>query len=696
MKKHWTHTLIYLFFVPIILWLFYSAGFSTAVVSIHEKTYFLPDSIFLSLLISGVFLAVFWLCYQKGNRLSSFIAQINEDPDYYQNCKKRIIILWFLSLLLFVLASHKLPRADQYLVCDIARQWKESDFSSLYQGQYLDIYPNQLGIILILYGLSFFVGSCNYIFLQLLNVLAALFIVKFLVAISDSTGKKPFMGLCLMLACILFLPLSLYTTFVYGTLWGLAFALASFYLLITYQKTAEKHHLFFAVLLMFFAILVKNNYMIFALGLLFYAFIQYLKNKDKYCVFLCFGMVLSLLLYSPFVSLLTANITHIQPGKGSSKWSWVVMGFQENKNLCDGWYNGYNIQSFKDADYDSEKQQEIVREDISDIIESFTEDPMSFFQFISKKNTAQWNNPTFQGFWVNQVMHNGIFPSYRIYSLQREDKIQPLIWFLNYYQFFVLLGVLFYFILQREKDDPLDFYAIVLIGGFIFHTFWEAKSEYIFPYFILLLPIFIEGMYCFFQTLIQIGFKNETGFLQIREDKTKQYAIYKKYFLHFLIVLVMGISFNHIPFFHSLFFVKENNQKQYQQYVKDHKYSRIKSGNYRLILKNQDKETVFNSKVHLVFSLSDDHCSIQFLENQNYMIWNGNIISSASQQALKNAKISSMQWYLRKYSSKGFILEWDNGDIFTRNPRIVYDRESNHLTLSDKKENICYIFPYYP
>lgn len=34
---------------------------------------------------------------------------------------------------------------------------------------------------------------------------------------------------------------------------------------------------------------------------------------------------------------------------------------------------------------------------------------------------------------------------------------------------------------------------MVIIGGFIFHTFWEAKSQYILPYFVLMLPLFVAG-----------------------------------------------------------------------------------------------------------------------------------------------------------------------------------------------------------
>lgn len=35
--------------------------------------------------------------------------------------------------------------------------------------------------------------------------------------------------------------------------------------------------------------------------------------------------------------------------------------------------------------------------------------------------------------------------------------------------------------------------TLVVVGGFIFHTLWEAKAQYILPYFILLIPFSANG-----------------------------------------------------------------------------------------------------------------------------------------------------------------------------------------------------------
>ncbi|HFI0516373.1 TPA: hypothetical protein ACGOXF_001912, partial [Streptococcus suis] len=41
----------------------------------------------------------------------------------------------------------------------------------------------------------------------------------------------------------------------------------------------------------------------------------------------------------------------------------------------------------------------------------------------------------------------------------------------------------------NDVDFNLLIFLIYLIGGFIFHIFWETKARYVFPYVYLLLPI---------------------------------------------------------------------------------------------------------------------------------------------------------------------------------------------------------------
>ena len=38
------------------------------------------------------------------------------------------------------------------------------------------------------------------------------------------------------------------------------------------------------------------------------------------------------------------------------------------------------------------------------------------------------------------------------------------------------------------------FLPLAVLGGFLFHTLWEAKSQYILPYFVCMLPCAAAGL----------------------------------------------------------------------------------------------------------------------------------------------------------------------------------------------------------
>ena len=62
--------------------------------------------------------------------------------------------------------------------------------------------------------------------------------------------------------------------------------------------------------------------------------------------------------------------------------------------------------------------------------------------------------------------------------------------FLNLFQGLTYaMLLLFFFLLLREKDHAFRFLpALLLLGEFCFSVIWEAKSRYIYPYILMILP----------------------------------------------------------------------------------------------------------------------------------------------------------------------------------------------------------------
>ena len=49
---------------------------------------------------------------------------------------------------------------------------------------------------------------------------------------------------------------------------------------------------------------------------------------------------------------------------------------------------------------------------------------------------------------------------------------------------------------RRKKREPLEneILLIVILGGILFHMLWEAKSRYVLPYFVMMLPMAAAGL----------------------------------------------------------------------------------------------------------------------------------------------------------------------------------------------------------
>ena len=45
-----------------------------------------------------------------------------------------------------------------------------------------------------------------------------------------------------------------------------------------------------------------------------------------------------------------------------------------------------------------------------------------------------------------------------------------------------------YLLTSGKKENGWEIAALFLMGGFIFHIFWEGKSQYIYPYVFCLIP----------------------------------------------------------------------------------------------------------------------------------------------------------------------------------------------------------------
>lgn len=66
---------------------------------------------------------------------------------------------------------------------------------------------------------------------------------------------------------------------------------------------------------------------------------------------------------------------------------------------------------------------------------------------------------------------------------------------LNDMQTLILLGMLLYLFLRWSEGSLFELMgAVIFLGGYLFHMFWESSASYTIPYFVLLIPYAVCGM----------------------------------------------------------------------------------------------------------------------------------------------------------------------------------------------------------
>ncbi len=488
-------------FTVFIIYLLYLSGFSTSVLTKSEHTYLIGDSFWLNVLFAAVLISALLLLY-KTSFLKAFIFKVNNDRGFYIKCRSVLLLAYFAALAVYVLASQRLGGvSDRTLVFNVAYQWTYGDYSALYDTTdysrgYLLYNPHQLGIVVFLYYFSLIFGGHNYAAFELCNALAVVFTYRAFAELSDMSGNSRFMSFSILLICILFLPISLYTTFAYGTLLGLCFAVNAVRHIMPMLGGASGWHKWLHLALslgeMLLAIAVKKNYLIFAIGYLIFCAVLFIKKHSAQNLIPVIAAVLLVLFSQKSVDLLAVTITGNAVPAGMPTMSWVSMGLGENDNLYDGWWTPQSSVTLLEAGLDSAAARSVEVERVQRRLTEFVSNPEYAIRFFSGKNASQWNNPEFNAYFVNNVPSAVTVPEYlnRFFAVSTMDTVVRI---LNPMHFAVLAGAVLYLLLKKDKSDVSLFFCVVFVGGFMFHTVWEAKGQYTLPYFTLLLPLAVEG-----------------------------------------------------------------------------------------------------------------------------------------------------------------------------------------------------------
>ena len=393
----------------------------------------------------------------------------------------------------WVLAAGVRPEADQLTVISIADAWRNNKFDELLKGGYLYKYPHQIGLVMFYYLTSFICGQGNTLFWQILNIPALIFGVLFLARTAGVLFPAKWTVPAVTGCCCLFLPMLFYTSFNYGTLYGFFCSMAAFYLLVRFLRDGGWGRMLGMAVLAALAVELKQNYLVSLLAMAAVLLLNAIREKKLRPVIGAALLFAASFLLSGGVSRAAENMSGIPASQGVPKTAWIMMGLEESKR-APGWYNDDTLKLYEACGEDTQTADASARAEIKARLSKFKADPAYAAEFFSKKTASQWDEPTFQCFWVSSVRKSFDGSPQAVKDILAGGASLRIEGFLRYYEMFVCLGVLCFIIFRRGGlSESALLFAVTFIGGFLFHTFWEAKAEYTFLYFALLIPYAVQG-----------------------------------------------------------------------------------------------------------------------------------------------------------------------------------------------------------
>lgn len=404
-----------------------------------------------------------------------------------------LMIFAFVISVIWVIITHSSPVADRQFVSMIAEDFIKGNYSAFDVGHYLYKYPYQLGITAFIEIIYRVAGSGYYKAVQLLNAVAVCVIFYALFRIARILfGEKSSKAVLIILFgsfCTMF-----FCTYVYGNLFGLAFAVLAVWMQLVYMERRKIINILLAIISISIALLLKNNFSIILIAMLLMLGVDFLKKREALSLIFAVLMFSCTVLSSNTLNSYYSNRAGMRINEGVPMVSFIAMGLQ------DGWfgkgtYSRYTVDVYESVNYNEAKAAEISKDKIREQLEYYTKNPGSGAKFFLEKTSLQWAEPTYMSIWESNCAdnHTQEISNYTqsMYTGFWHDFV---VGFMNLYQSLVWTCASYFLIRKRKTLTAAQMLpGMIIIGGFICHIFWEAKSQYTIQYFMFAIPYAAAG-----------------------------------------------------------------------------------------------------------------------------------------------------------------------------------------------------------
>lgn len=403
------------------------------------------------------------------------------------------IIVYILFNIVWAIVVNPKVVGDSVHVCNLAQTFyrgneEEFLYNTTYVGitlkQYMQAYPQQISLAFVFSMLFRIIHFDIMEVLRVLNIISNILIVVALYKINQQLSKEYKTNKVLLLTLILtFISLPMLATFIYGDIPSLALCLFSVYFMMKYTKNKKIKYPIFASILTMIAYMMRMNSLIFIIATVIYLLLNFKKEikqnawKEKL-------VNISIIIMYIVVSIMPATVVKnyyfnkydLDKNKIYPNTSYLLMAMEESPR-GNGWYNE---DIAKQALKEPENMKDEYVEKIKERLTYFGENLGYTFNFYIMKIASMWTENTYSAVTNNKIEGN--------------DSIEKVSSALTFYHKALLIVICLccvIVLIQNRKNISLDviFLFTIFVGGFAFHILWEAKSRYIIPYIVVLIPI---------------------------------------------------------------------------------------------------------------------------------------------------------------------------------------------------------------
>ncbi len=458
---------------------------------VHQQ----PDSVPANLIFMAAVLAAFSL-------LRYFFHKIESAPGGRAILSKAVrfmtvfgVIYALLFSLMWVATSRVRAYGDGWYICMMAECMELHEYVIVKPLGYLDMFPQQRGLVIIMQIFNRLFGSLNWVPFQYFNALHMPLLVYAGYCCVWHTFQKKEICFYYWILLIGFLPLWMYVPFVYGEISSITFCLVLLWQTLRFCRKGKNSALIFGGLSAGIACQLKLNSLIIVVACCLVLLVFACCRARLKALLMILSLSAGVAAASMAVAGYFEHVSGVKMGGGTPISAYILMGLQDTE-AGPGWNTDLDQIVYHEHKGDSKATAEYCNAAIRERLQELWQGGM--LDFFYRKVESQWNEPDYNIYFETDggVLDEETLPwlTGRVYTGTGRAMIR---YWMDRWQFVLYASMLSLMLalLFRKNDICTHLLLVAVVGGFLFSILWEAKSRYVLPYVVCMVMLSGGGIW---------------------------------------------------------------------------------------------------------------------------------------------------------------------------------------------------------